>query len=65
MRDAERWADEHGFTNAARFRNDRGEQLPALLDSEPDATHSGVNNECWTFSDSSSIVLRFVTWEIE
>jgi hypothetical protein len=45
--------------------SDRGENLCALLDAEPSVTHSGVIHERWTFSDSSSIVLRHVFWEVQ
>ena len=45
--------------------SNRIEIMFASLDGEPNVTHSGVVNERWTFSDSSSIVLRHVFWIIE
>ena len=63
--DATRWAAKHGFTEPSVYRNSRGENICALLDAEPTATHSGVIYERWTFSDSSSIVLRHVLWAVQ
>jgi len=65
MTAAESWAAQHGFTAPDMYRNSRGEALCALLDAEPAVTHSGVIHERWTFSDSSSIVLRHVFWELD
>jgi len=62
---AESWAAQHGFTSPSMYRNSRGESLCALLDAEPYVMHSGVVHERWTFSDSSSIVLRHVFWEVQ
>jgi hypothetical protein len=62
---AETWAAEHGFTQPHIYRNGRGENICDCLDAEPAVTRSGVIHERWTFSDSSSIVLRHVFWEVE
>jgi hypothetical protein len=65
MTAAERWATEHGFASPSVFRNARDELLADLLDAEPTVRHSGVVHERWNFEDGSSVVLKFVTWELE
>ena len=65
MTAAERWARAHGFTSPSMFRHARDERLADLLDAEPHVRHSGVVHERWSFEDGSSVVLRFVTWEVE
>jgi hypothetical protein len=62
---AENWATEHGFTQPHIYRNSYDKNICDCLDAEPTVTHSGVIHERWTFSDSSSIVLRYVFWEVK
>ena len=62
---AERWTGTDGFDSPNRCRNTHGELISELLDSEPRVRRSGVVHERWTFPDGASVVLRFVTWELE